>query len=289
MRFIATSGNQAPWRLRASLLVLAASLTLGCAGTIKQAAREAAPAAVKETVNEVQKPGTRGDVADILSDPRILEASSALSAAIVEGALNGLTDAERIERLQRLTDAFVTRIGTSMARSLERDIGPRLAATFADAVDRSLERALGSATEERLQAIALAVSRSTMQGVGEALVDPSGQPSPALRQAFGQVMREAAYEASIGFNDAVRDARVHSAGVGSGEVLAMLGTVSSWILAVPPLLVLSGLLLVLAAVGALGWALNSQRQLRRLRREHAELRPSPRRDGPLSEAAVSSR
>jgi len=249
-----------------AVLCIAASLSLGCAGTIKQAAREAAPAAVKETVSEVGEPETRKDLATILADPRIREASSALSEAVVEGALNGLTDEERIARLQQLTDAFVTRIGASMARSLQREIGPQLSITFADTIDRTLERVLGSATEERLQALALAVTRSSMQGVGEALVDPSGQPSPLLRQALGQVMRDMAYEASLGFDAAVRDARARADRDGSGEVLASLATLSSWTQAVSPLLVLGALLFGVVGLAALLWAMFALRRGHRLDR-----------------------
>lgn len=249
--FTAALARNAGSSLAAGLAAL--SLTLGCAGAMKQAAREAAPAAVKETVDEVGKPETRKDLATILNDPRIREASAALTQAIVEGAVDGLTDAERIERLQQLTDAFVSRIGVSMARSLQREVGPELSSTFADAVDRSLERALGPATEERLRALALAVTRSSMQGVGEALVDPAGQPSPILRQAFGQVMRDMAYEASLGFDAAVRDARARADRDGSGEVLASLATLSSWTNAMPAVLVLGALLFGLTGLAALAW------------------------------------
>lgn len=266
-------GTQDRGLARRSLLAsmaLSVTLSVGCAGTVKQAAREAAPAAVREGVDEVQKPETRGDIAQILADPRIRDATSALTEAIVEGALNGLTDAERAERLQRIADAFVLRIGASMGRSFERDIGPRLSATLADTFERSLERALGTETEQRLQAIALSVTRAAMQGVGEALVDPSGQPSPVLRQTFGQVMREAAYEASLGFDAAVRDAQGRRGRAGSGDALAALGTLSSWAVAIPPLLVGGVLVLGLAGFALLVWALLSLRSQRRLSRANEE-------------------
>jgi hypothetical protein len=256
-------------RLAASI-GLCLTVSFGCAGTVKQAAREAAPAAVREGVEEVQKPETRGDIAEILADPRIMDATRMLSEAIVEGALNGLTDAERTERLQRLADAFVMRIGASMTRSLERDLGPQLSATLANTFAQSLERALGSETEQRLQAIALSVTRATMQGLGEALVDPSGQPSPVLRQTFGQVMREMAYEASLGFDSAVHDARAGGPRGSSGEALAALGTLSSWVVAIPPLLVGGALLVGLAGTAALIWALYSLRRQRRLSRANED-------------------
>jgi hypothetical protein len=242
----------------------ALSLSSGCASTMKQAAREAAPAAVKETVDEVGKKETRKDLATILADPRIREASAALTQAIVEGAVDGLTDAERVERLQQLTDAFVSRIGVSMARSLQREVGPQLSITFADAIERSLERVLGPATEERLRALALAATRSSMQGVGEALLDPSGRPSPVLRQAFGQVMRDMAYEASLGFDSAVRDARGRADRDGSGEVLASLATLSSWTNALPVVLTLGALLLGVTGLAALAWVLFGLRRGHRL-------------------------
>src|SRR5688572_25294553 len=107
---------------RVSLLILLC-LSLGCASAVKQAAREGAPAAVKEGVEQVQKPETRADLAEILADPRIRAAASELSEAVLVGVLNGLTDEEHTRRLQGLTDALMSRVASSLARSMQRELG----------------------------------------------------------------------------------------------------------------------------------------------------------------------
>jgi hypothetical protein len=280
---MARKNGRAGWWRIATVALLVTLLPLGCASTVKQAAREAAPAAVKEGVAAAQSPETRQNVADILADPRIREATTALTQAVVEGIVDGLTDEQRVARLQHLTDALVTRMGSSFARSFQRDIGPQLAATFADALDRSFERALSPATEARLQAIALAVTRGAMEGAGDALLDDSGQPAPALRHAFGQVVREMAYEGALGFNAAVRDAESRSAGEDSGEVLGMLGTLSDWTVVIPPLAMGAAVLLVIAAIAALAWALSLRRRLR----AQGTIAPMHRSSGPLSQQPVS--
>src|SRR5687768_10061280 len=70
---------------RAVVMLLLLCVGAGCGSAVKQAAREAAPAAVKESVAQAQKPETRADIAEILADPRIRSAASELSEAVVEG------------------------------------------------------------------------------------------------------------------------------------------------------------------------------------------------------------
>jgi hypothetical protein len=245
-----------------------ACLGVGCASTVKQAAREAAPAAVKEGVEQAQKPETRADVAEILADPRIRDATTALSAAVVEGMLNGLTDAEHTQRLERLTDALVARATATIARSFRTEIAPQLSKMVADTLDQSLQRVLDAQTEQRLQALATVVARSTVRGMSDALLDPSGRPTPVLRQAFGQVVQEVGYQAAFGFEHAVQDAR-EGAGpeaAPSGGVLATVGRLADWSRGIP-VLVVGGLgVLLLLLAGGLAWALIS---LSRLRRTHA--------------------
>lgn len=244
---------------------MAVAFGSGCASTVKQAAREAAPAAAEETVEEVREPETRQDIADILSDPGIGEATTALSDSFVQGMLDGLTEPERMTRLQALTDALVTRAGSALAKSFEAELGPQISATVADAVDKSLERMLDERTEARIQAIVLAASRGAVQGIGDALVDDAGQPSPALQQVFGRVVRDASYHASFGFQHAVHDARQNDALEARSRdgVLGALGRVSEWSRAIPAVIVLGLGLMVLVLTAALIWALVSLRRARR--------------------------
>jgi hypothetical protein len=250
--------------------------TAGCASTVKQAAKEAAPAAVEEAGEEARDPKTRHNLAQVLGDPQIREATASLAQAIVDGALAGLTEKERVAELQRLTDAFVGTVGSALARSLQNDIGPQISATFADAVDRSLSRALDSHTEERLQAVAVAVTRAAMQSLGEGMIDPTtGQTAPLMSHVMGQFAREVTRQGAFGFQDAVRQAELgfDSAGIGGrreGGVLAAAGRISDLALAFPPLL-LGGLVVVMfAGCVALGLALWRLRHHRRLSQSHED-------------------
>lgn len=252
-------------RGRVCLMLFLSCLGLGCGSAVKQAARAAAPAAVEESVEQVQKPETRADIAQILDDPRIRSAASELSEAVVEGVLDGITDEERTQRLQALTDALTTRVARSLARSMQRELGPALAQTFAATIDESMQRVLSAENEQRLQAMVAAVARSTLQGMSAALLDEQGRPVPVVRQALGEVVQEAGYQAAFGFEQAVYDAR-HDRGPASssdGSVLATLGRVSDWSRAVPVLVVGGLSLLLLIASGGLIWALLRLRRVSR--------------------------
>ena len=270
------------WRVKHGLfsaLLLSSSLwgVAGCASTVKQAAKEAAPAAVDEAAEEASDPRTRDNLAQVLADPEIQKATAGLAEAIVGGALAGLTEKERAAELQRLTDAFVTTVGAALARSLQNDIGPQLSATFADAVDRSLARALDTHTEERLQALAVAVTRAAMQSLGEGMIDPTtGQAAPLMAHTMGQFAREVTRQGAFGLEDAVRQAELgHDiSGPGpdrrGGGVLAAAGRVSDLALAFPPLLLAGLILSMFAGCLALGWALWRLQHHRQLSRAHED-------------------
>lgn len=264
-------------RSRALLVAAYCSVALtswGCGGAIKQAAQEATPAAVEEAADEAQDPETRNNIAQLMADPQIRDATAGLSEAVVGGALVGLSDAERAAQLQRVTDAFVATVGAAVARSLRNDVGPQLSATFSEAVDRSLARALDAETEARVSAMALAVTRGAMQGFGELVVDPTtGRASPFLSHMMGQFAREMARQGAFGFDEAVREAeRGHADADGrlDGGVLAAAGRMSDWAIALPPLLI--GALAFLALGGAvlLGLALWRLQHHRRMSRAHEE-------------------
>lgn len=261
--------------LLCALLSGVGAASTGCAGTVKQAAKEAAPAAVEGAVDEAQDPQTRDNVAQILADPEIREATAGLSEAIVGGALEGLSDAERAAQFRRLTDQLVATVGAAVGRSLREDIGPQLSATFADAVDRSLAVALDERTEQRMSELALATTRGAMQGIGELVIDPTtGRASPFLSHMMGQLAREMARQGAFGFDEAVREAeqgRLDDSGARlDGGVLAAAGRLSDWAVALPPLLIAGLLLLTLAGALALGLALWRLRYHRRTSRAHEE-------------------
>ena len=284
------------WRGRwASVALLCLAGATGCAATVQQAAKDAAPAAVEGAVEGAKQPDTRDDIATILADPEIRSAASSLSAAVLAGALDGLTDEQRSAELRRLTDAVVRSMGAAAAKSLRDDIAPQLSKVLADAVDRSLEQVLNEHTEQRLEALTAAVARGTARGLRESLLDSSGRPAPEWSRALGQMARDVTQHAALGLDDAVRSAERGENGEQEAPVLAALGTLSSWARALP-LLIVGGLgLTVLGCIAAMLWlAARVQHYKReslayqqgaRAFVEHSESRPPPKERAPRSQPA----
>jgi hypothetical protein len=257
-------------RLVAAVICLAGST--GCAAALEQTAKSAAPAAVEGAVEEANRPDTRNDIATILADPEIRAAASSLSTAVLAGALDGLTDEQRTQQLSHLLDVMVRRLGSTMAKSMRDDIGPELSRNLADAVDRSLERALDVDTERRLEALTLAIARGMTKGVGEALVDASGERSPWGRE-LGQIAREVTQEAAFGLDDAVRRAESSERDEPPARVLAALGTLSTLTQALPLLLAFAVASLLLGCALPVAWLVMRLRHYKRqsLAREEATL------------------
>jgi hypothetical protein len=259
------------WRPGVAAVICLIGLgSTGCAETIQKTAKSAAPAMVEGAADEAQQPDTRNDIATVLSDPEIRSAASSLSAAILAGAFDGLTDEERSQQLRGLADGMVRTLGASMAKSLRDDIGPQLSKSLADAVNQSLERALDADMERRLEAMTLAVTRGMMKGAGEALLDPSGQPSPVWGRFIGRIARDATQEAAWGLDDAVRRAERNAGDEPPAPVLAALGTVATLTQALP--FVIAGGLLLLLLLGAVPvvWLIARVRHHQRQSLEHEQ-------------------
>jgi hypothetical protein len=235
---------------------------------VQKTAKEAAPAAVEGAVEEAREPDTRADIAAILQDPEIRSAASALTAAILAGAMDGLADDARTAQLQHLTDAVVRSMGASFARSLRQDIGPQLSQTLVEAVDHSLERALNEDTQQRLSVLTGAVTRGLMDGVHQGLIDASGQPSQAYRTLLGQAARDVTEQAALGLDDAVR--RASDEDGSEAPVLAALGTLSALTRALPLLLILGFVMFAALCVAPAIWLWTRVQHHRRESLAHQE-------------------
>lgn len=255
-----------PARAWAVVWGLLALLSIGCASTVRQAAKEAAPAAVEGAVEEAEDPETRDDLARIIADPGIRDATTQLAQALTEGVVLGLADPERGARMQQVIDQMVMRVGSALARSVQRDIGPELAVAFSGAVDLALQRALSEDNQARMQELARALSHGVVQGMGESLIDPAtGLPRPGYEPIIGALAREVTRQAAFGFEDAVQEARA-TAGESDerGQVLAAMGALADFALLVPTLLVAGLILILLLGAAALIWAVMRLRHHRRV-------------------------
>lgn len=209
----------------------------GCASTIKQATKEAAPTAVKESVKVAHDPATRERLAEVLADPELRGSMATLSQAVTDGVLNAFLEKERTERAAAASDAFLVHMNRSFAQSLEHDLSPAVATLIATSARRTL--------------------------------DELKSEQPALKQAMGEVAREAGRQAALGFQDAVvqADTRQRRGEAGPGEFLASVGRASDAVLRTTSILIWALCATVLLAVaGALTWLgvrLHHERSLNR--------------------------
>lgn len=183
-----------------ALMFWSALLCGACAHTAREAAREATPAAVEGAVEEAQDPSTRRRIAEVLSDRRILDASSDLAESVTEGVMGGLTDQESAAELEKFNGELVEAFGSAFAESLRNDIGPALSDTIARSANATLAEALNADFEERLREVMRSAAQGSIEGLAQAVQQSDG----ALSLIVGRVARDAAREAALGVNDAVR-------------------------------------------------------------------------------------
>src|SRR5690606_4759695 len=124
---------------------------------------------VESTVDELHEGYNREKIAAILQDEEIRAASAALVGTVVGGAFDTLTEEERAERLASATEAFVSRLASTFADRWEHEVGPRLSRTFQSMLDESLARLMSEETEVRAGAIARSISREATLGFQDAV------------------------------------------------------------------------------------------------------------------------
>jgi hypothetical protein len=247
----------------------------GCAHTLKETAKEtvkeAAPAAIAASVKETEKPQTRDRIAEVLKDRDIRDGVAGLSASVVDGALDSMSQEQRAAHLNAIADGLVTSVAAALARSWRAQLGPEFSRSMAAAVDSSVNRALDANTEQRASAIAEAVATGTVKGFGRAMSDDSGKLNPELVAAFGDLARGMTHEVAFGFRDAVADARLqHDRGAPpQGDVLGLVGKAADTSFWALPLVFWGALALGFGVAVAIGWMIF---ELIRLRRVSSELR-----------------
>jgi hypothetical protein len=253
------------------LLAGSVALCAGCAATVKNAAKSAAPAAVESSVKQAKNPELRDSVAKLLGDPEIRSASAKLSQSVTDGILDSLTEKERVGRAEATSDAFVEHMSQTLAHSLARDLGPAVSSVVADSVERTLD----ANVEARLELMARAVARGSVEGAAEGVNAHLENSGPALDALVQRISRTAGREAALGFRDAVAtSAAREKAGTGTpDDVLAVAGRTSGALLiafrCAAWLLVLAATLIALSGIV---WAI---RRLRRPPGDRGTHTPAP--------------
>lgn len=152
-----------------------------CAMGAERIARKAVPGALEGATDFVEEDRKR--LERLMSSPEIQEATRSLAAALAGGMLDGMTEEQRMQRLQSITTGYIDAVSKSVAKSMKEDIGPGVTAAAQQAVDGVLGSALSPTNRRNAAAMADAVTRSAVS----AMMAASGK---GLREDLGPALSE---------------------------------------------------------------------------------------------------
>lgn len=221
---------------RAVIFALAAATAGGCAGMAERTVRETVPAGIEESLEAAADPDNQELIRRLANDPVLQQAAHDFTEAIVGGALDGLTDEARAQRIRELSDLYLKEIASSAAEALRKELAP----AARDAVDTMLAGAVDSARRRQLDAVIANVTRSAVAGfadgaaegmrealgpaIHDVLVDELG---PALGQVIADDLRPAIQEVLTPATNAAVAGLVqevaHAAVLGANAGLSDLG------------------------------------------------------------------
>ncbi|MCY1055327.1 hypothetical protein [Nannocystis sp. SCPEA4] len=207
----------------ATLIAFLATSELACI-TAEGVVRKAVPATLDESVGFLEDPQSQARIQRLLADPQIQAASRELTESLVEGALDGLTDAERQAALREATSRYLGAVAKAAGTSLREDISPALAAT----VRQTLDTALAPKTRQQASALVDQLTRTTVtaltQSAGQGLKQDLG---PALRSVLEEdlgpgLAHLVRADLAPALREAVRDELVPVVGIVSREASRQL-------------------------------------------------------------------
>lgn len=235
----------------------------GCVETLQQSGKHATTGAIEASVQAAEDPDTRHALSIVAADPEVRAAVGSLSRQVSASVVDGLTEEARIARLEELAGRLTSAVASSMAVSLDREIGPAVERLVARSVARALSDGFGPEAETRIEALSAAAARGAFRGMSEAMGDVNleGAVTPA-----GAIARQVSKQAALGFQDAVRlesKKQDPDSEGGDGDVLAALGETADATLQVTPWLLWTLVAVVVGALGLSGYLLIQRRRDRR--------------------------
>jgi hypothetical protein len=139
--------------------LIAAAAASGCAYASEKVVRRATPAAIEETLDALSDPDNQEQIRQLLGEADVQESIRELAEAMTSGALDGLSDEARAERLQAISEEMVTRLIAAAGEGLREEITPSVEQLVERTVSSAIERALGPATRRDAEALARGVVR----------------------------------------------------------------------------------------------------------------------------------
>ena len=174
----------APRRLALAGLLLA---PLACASASEKMVRGGIEGGLAGTLEALNDPHNKELLRRILQDSDIKRSAHDLTEAITGGALDGVTDEQRMQRIRQASDRYITTIAAAVGKALHEDISPAVTRGVGDVVGGTIASALRPENRELAASFVNSVTRSTisafMQSTSQHLRDDLG---PALNKVLEQ-------------------------------------------------------------------------------------------------------
>lgn len=252
------------------LALVVASSSIGCAGILKDTAKEVTPSVVSGAVSGLAQPDTQRDLLAITDQARVEALTKNVTGGLVDGMLDTLEDPARAQREQELADRLFESALASLEDPKRRARVEALVGGIAgSAVGAAVDSTFSHALDERVQQRMRAVMRDTvgdLVGVVFSSVRAEMGTSEARQKELGALARELSKGATLGFQDALDEAkRQHAAGEvpkSDGALLIAAGDAASTGSRIGWMLLLGLGSIALALLLALVWAVRKNRSRR---------------------------
>lgn len=172
--------HAAGWSLVCLVLSSAA-----CATGTEKIVRGGIEGGLTGTLEALNDPHNKELMRKILQDADIQRSAHDLMEAITGGALDGVSDAERMQRVRAASDAYIRTISDAVGKALDEDISPAVTRGIGDVVGGTIASALRPENRRLASSFVDSVTRSTItafvQSSAQGLRDDLG---PALNKVL---------------------------------------------------------------------------------------------------------
>lgn len=125
-----------------AVLALALAAPWGCARGLERGIRGGVQGGIEGGLEALNDPHNKELLRRLLQDAEILRAAHDLTEALTRGAVDGLTDEQRLARVRQASDDYIRTIARAVGEALNEDVGP--------AVTRRVEAVVGGAVASAL-------------------------------------------------------------------------------------------------------------------------------------------
>ncbi|MCY1013443.1 hypothetical protein OV079_49540 [Nannocystis pusilla] len=160
---------------------------VACAHGAREIARGGVEGGLEGTLEALEDEDNRARLRRLLRDPEIQAAVHDLTQSITGGALDGLTDEERIQRVGEASDRYIRTISGALARAVGEDVSPAVTKSVKELVGAVMAGAIGPEnrrlTREFVDGVTRTALSAFMQSTAQGLREELG---PALGDVVTQ-------------------------------------------------------------------------------------------------------